>query len=115
MAANAPRSSNEDCLYLHVYAPQTTSNVKLPVMFWIFGGGYVMGDGYEFGFYDGMNMATKYNAIVVARESPFPCQPAARTPLPAALPSVHGLTLSPGRCLARSQLPRRAVRVPVDA
>ena len=60
-------ASNEDCLYLHVYAPQTTSNVKLPVMFWIFGGGYVMGDGYEFGFYDGMNMATKYNAIVVAR------------------------------------------------
>lgn len=30
--------SNEDCLYLHVYAPQTSPDVKLPVMFWIFGG-----------------------------------------------------------------------------
>ena len=32
---------SEDCLYLNVYAPaDAKSNSKLPVMFWIHGGGY---------------------------------------------------------------------------
>lgn len=33
----------EDCLYLNVYTPIV--NGKLPVMFWIHGGGYVSGHG----------------------------------------------------------------------
>jgi len=33
---------------------------------WIVSGGYVIGDGYEFGFYDGKNMASNHNVIVVA-------------------------------------------------
>lgn len=39
----------EDCLYLNIWAPRDFQNKKLPIMFWIYGGGYVMGDGYEFG------------------------------------------------------------------
>ncbi len=39
---------SEDCLYMNVYAPAgTTENSKLPVMFWIHGGGYFAGAGGE--------------------------------------------------------------------
>lgn len=39
---------SEDCLYLNVYAPATaTSNSKLPVMFWIHGGGFAGGGSNE--------------------------------------------------------------------
>jgi carboxylesterase type B len=37
------RPSSEDCLFLNVYAPQNASN--LPVLVWIHGGGYGVGDG----------------------------------------------------------------------
>ena len=39
---------NEDCLFLNVYVPATAKgNSKLPVMFWIHGGGYSGGSGDE--------------------------------------------------------------------
>ena len=42
---NAPFiPGNEDCLFLNVYAPPT-SGKKLPVLVWIHGGGYGLGDG----------------------------------------------------------------------
>ena len=56
----------EDCLYMHIYVPEDAfkKNItELPVLFWIFGGGFVMGDGYEFGFYDGTNLAKNTNSI----------------------------------------------------
>ena len=59
---------SEDCLYLHIYVPHGAlkSNSKLPVLFWIFGGGYSMGDAFEFGWYDGVNLAKNTNSVVVA-------------------------------------------------
>lgn len=37
----------EDCLYLNVWTPAKTADEKLPVMVWIYGGGYVAGDSYQ--------------------------------------------------------------------
>ncbi len=68
----------EDCLYLDVYTPNRSpgdrSSEKLPVMFWMFGGGYVAGDGWEFDLYAGQNLAVNTNSIVVTsnyRVGPF--------------------------------------------
>ncbi|KAF2729424.1 carboxylesterase type B [Polyplosphaeria fusca] len=36
---------DEDCLFLNVYAPANASTAKLPVLVWIHGGGYGLGDG----------------------------------------------------------------------
>jgi para-nitrobenzyl esterase len=34
---------SEDCLYLNIWKPDDTSEVKLPVMVWIYGGGFFIG------------------------------------------------------------------------
>ena len=39
--------SQEDCLYLNVWTPARTKEEKLPVMVWIFGGGFTAGDSYQ--------------------------------------------------------------------
>lgn len=49
---------SEDCLYLNVWTPAKSGNEKLPVLFYVFGGGFQNGDGSE-PRYDGENMARK--------------------------------------------------------
>lgn len=39
--------SQEDCLYLNVWTPAKSKEEKLPVMVWIFGGGFTAGDSYQ--------------------------------------------------------------------
>ena len=41
--ANAPPAPSEDCLYLNVWRPASSSARNLPVMVWIYGGGFVGG------------------------------------------------------------------------
>lgn len=53
--------TSEDCLYLNVYAPAKRTSGKLPVMVWIHGGGFYLGEGAT---YDGENLA-RLGAIVV--------------------------------------------------
>ena len=68
---------DEDCLHLSVYVPKNDktgfNNNKafppkkpLPVMFWIFGGAFVLGDEQEFGFYNGNALASSQDVIIVA-------------------------------------------------
>ncbi len=49
-----PRDMSEDCLYLNVWTPATKISDKLPVMVWIYGGGFSMGTS---SFYDGEAIA----------------------------------------------------------
>jgi para-nitrobenzyl esterase len=59
-----PANNNEDCLYLNVTGPKQapTGGEKLPVLFWIHGGGFVDGAGSD---YDASKLASKGNVIVV--------------------------------------------------
>ena len=49
-----PPNSNEDCLYLNVFTPDTRA--KLPVLVWIHGGGYFDGASND---YDGSRLAAQ--------------------------------------------------------
>jgi len=53
----------EDCLYLDIYSPLDFKNKKLPVMFWIHGGGNTSGwkDYYNFS-----KLSSMHNVVVVA-------------------------------------------------
>lgn len=60
---------DEDCLYLNIWTPQSHSAAKLPVMFWIHGGGLVQGSSSqkvnERLSYDGRFLAEKFHVVVV--------------------------------------------------
>jgi para-nitrobenzyl esterase len=57
-----PRMS-EDCLYLNVWTPAKSVDDRLPVMVWIYGGGFKIGSGSE-PWYNGAHLAGK-GVIVV--------------------------------------------------
>ena len=65
----------EDCLTLDVYAPlNSTSESRLPVFVWQFGGGLDYGDSYEFGVYDGDVRVKQHDVVIVSinsRVGPF--------------------------------------------
>jgi para-nitrobenzyl esterase len=54
---------SEDCLYLNIWTPATTSSDKLPVIVWIHGGGYYGGSGAQ-PLYDGSHLTSR-GVIVV--------------------------------------------------
>ena len=60
-AASGPQ--DEDCLNLNVFTP-ACDDAKRPVMFWIHGGGFTHGAGYE-ALYDGGPLAVSGDVVVV--------------------------------------------------
>lgn len=55
-------SLSEDCLYLNVWTPAKSKKDKLPVMVWIYGGGFMMGSS---SLYDGTALA-KMGVVLVS-------------------------------------------------
>ncbi|KAF4660167.1 hypothetical protein FOL47_007275 [Perkinsus chesapeaki] len=58
------KEGEEDCLFLNVYRPVIAANgtARLPVMFWVYGGGYTEGDAL---LYNGTAIAAAHDVIVV--------------------------------------------------
>jgi para-nitrobenzyl esterase len=54
---------SEDCLYLNIWTPKASAGAKLPVMVWIYGGGFQAGATSE-GRQDGENLAHKGVVVV---------------------------------------------------
>lgn len=54
---------SEDCLYLNVWTPENRGAAALPVLFYIYGGGFIAGDGSE-PRYDGESMARRGIVVV---------------------------------------------------
>ncbi|KAJ7456522.1 Carboxylesterase [Mycena latifolia] len=59
-----PPPESEDCLFLNVWAPASTTQ-KLPVLVWIYGGALAFGTG-SIPLYDGASIATNQDIIVVS-------------------------------------------------
>jgi para-nitrobenzyl esterase len=70
MGNTAPVS--EDCLYLNVWTPAKKPGEKIPVIFWIYGGGY-SGGSTSISMYDGMGFAKREVVLVSVayRVGPF--------------------------------------------
>jgi len=59
----AHNPTSEDCLYLNVWMPRKTTSSKLPVYFWIHGGGFLEGAS-AIPAYDGENLARRGVVVV---------------------------------------------------
>lgn len=55
-------SLSEDCLYLNIWAPQKSGS--FPVLFWIYGGGFISGSG-SYDIYDGARVVSEGDVVVV--------------------------------------------------
>lgn len=58
-----PHVYDEDCLYLNVWAPESATNERLPVLVWFYPGGFVWGSGSDDAI-DGTALAQKGLVVV---------------------------------------------------
>lgn len=58
-----PTATSEDCLYLNVWTPAASTKARLPVMVWIYGGGFAAGST-ALPLYDGTALARRDVVVV---------------------------------------------------
>jgi para-nitrobenzyl esterase len=58
-------SGSEDCLYLNIWSPEDKPPQPMPVMVWIHGGGFIVGQG-SYSDHDGMQLAKQNKVVVVS-------------------------------------------------
>ena len=56
---------DEDCLFLNIWSSQSEGSSK-PVMFFIHGGGNVIGSADQGGLYDGQRFASEHEVVLVS-------------------------------------------------
>ena len=56
----------EDCLNLNIWTPAVNDGRKRPVLFWLHGGGMIMGSSHELKAYDGANLTRRGDVVVVS-------------------------------------------------
>ena len=57
---------SEDCLYLNIWSPGLGDGEKKPVMVWLHGGGFAAGSSIEQVAYDGFNLCSSGDVVVVS-------------------------------------------------
>ena len=62
-------TQSEDCLYLNVYAPAKKPTKPVPVIFWIFGGGFEGGGGNETRLNGTWDVALQKGELIVVTHS----------------------------------------------
>ena len=103
-------TSNEDCLYLNVWAPD--ADVKnAPVFVWIYGGGYITGNGAD-PMYNGENLAADKGVVVVTLN--YRLGPLGFLSHPA-FAAAEGVTTSPSQGLLDQQAALRWVKTNIAA
>jgi para-nitrobenzyl esterase len=60
---NPPSGKSEDCLYLNIWTPAKSKDDKIPVLVWIYGGGFSFGSSSE-PIYDGEKLSKKGVVLV---------------------------------------------------
>jgi para-nitrobenzyl esterase len=58
--------AGEDMLRVNVWTPGVNDNRKRPVLVWIHGGGFVSGSSQELRAYDGSNLASRHDVVLVS-------------------------------------------------
>jgi para-nitrobenzyl esterase len=73
MPGEAPPTVSEDCLYLNIWTPAKSAHEHLPVIVWIYGGGYINGSA-SMPLYWGDRLAHKGVIRRHHRLSPWPAR-----------------------------------------
>ena len=63
---NQPWRESEDCQYLNIWAPHHEDGKKRPVFVYMHGGGFFSGSSIESSFFDGFNMASQGDTVMVS-------------------------------------------------